>query len=243
MNRLRYLFAAIILLLALPFWRFIDFIGFVSPFDWPMGMALMIWFGIFITIPVKLIFQKIKTPFLIVAIVLFGGLALWASPRSHMASREPQFNHCGSLTFTGVAYPLRGILTDAYRDDLEARNQMCWVRKMISKVPVRFDEPKEIETYSTIIRDRLLKPAVKFRSSLPLIAFLNYRIILAAGDNAGAKEIYDSLHFWVDHYTYEISEQKYPIWNWPHGNYINWEYGLIEKNWQKLIDNLVIEVN
>lgn len=218
-------------------------VGILSPFEWPMTLALMLWFGLFITIPAKLIFQKIRTPFLIIAIVLFGALAFWSSPRSKMASKDPVFNHCGQLTYTGMFYPLRGLLTYAHRDDLEARNQMCWVRKMISKVPERFDEPIELETYSTILRDRLLKPDNKFRSSLPLIAFLNYKMIMAAGSNAGAKEIYDSIHFWIDHYTEEISSRQYPAWNWPHGPYIKWEYGLIEKNWQSLIDNIVIEFN
>lgn len=239
MNRLRYFFAAILLALALPFWRFLDFAGIISPFDFLFSIALMIWFGLFITIPTKLIFKKIRTPFLVIAIVGFGALAIWSTPRSRMASREPDFNHCGQLTYTGMFYPIRGILTEAHRDDLEARNQMCWVRKMITKVPARFEGPKEIETYSTIIRDRLLKPHNKYRATLPLIAFLNYKIVMAA-DSAGAKEIYDSLHFWVKHYNDEISARQYPVWNWPHGDYIKWEYGLIERNWQGLIDNIQI---
>jgi hypothetical protein len=243
MNRLRYFFAAILLILALPFWRSIDLIGIISPFEFPATIALMIWFALFVAIPIKLIFKNIKTLWLNILIIGFGALAWWSSPLSHMATVEPDFNHCGQLTYTGMVYPLRGILTDAHRDDLEARNQMCWVRKLISKVPKKFDEPKEIETYSTIIRDRLLKPENKYRATLPLIAFLNIKIITAASDHAGAKEIYDSLHFWIDHYTDEISSREYPAWNWPHGDYIKWEYGLIEKNWQKLIDNIVIEIN
>jgi hypothetical protein len=241
MNRLRYLFAGILLLLALPFWRFADLIAVASPFGFFLTVALAFWFAVFIAIPVKLIFPKIKTYALILGILGFGALAWWSTPLSKMATKDPDFNHCGCITFTGVFYPARKILTDAYYDDLEARNQMCWVRKMISRVPERFDDQQEVDNYTKLIQEKLFKPEIKYRASLPLIAFLYLRINISSGNFVGAKNIYDSLHFWIDHYTEEISSRQYSVWNWPHSNYIQFEYGLIEKNWQDLIDNIVLE--
>jgi hypothetical protein len=241
MKRLRTLFAIILFLLALPFWRFADMIAIASPFVWPMAFSLMFWFALFLAIPAKLIFPRIKTPILLGAIFLFGALNFWTSPMSGMSSRGPEFNHCGALTYTGVIYPVRVFLTDAHHDDLEARNQLCWIRKLIAKVPSRFEDKIEVETYTKIIRDRLLKPGMKYRVSLPFIAILYIRINSAGGDHVGVKEIYDSLHFWTNHYTEEMRNRSYKIWNWPHSDYIQWEYGLVEKNWQSLIDNIVVE--
>lgn len=153
---------------------------------------------------------------------------------------NPELDHCGALTYTGTFYPIRKILSDAHHDDLEARNQLCWVRKMISRVPEKFNSADEVKSYSELVRDKLLKPEIKYRVSLPLIAVLYFRINTSAGHLVGVKAIYDSLHFWIDHYTEEISGRNYSIWNWPHSSYIKFEYGLIEKNWEVLIDNIVI---
>lgn len=240
MKRLRYLFAAFLLLLALPVWRFVDMVAIASPFEVLLTLSLVLWFSLFLMIPLKLIYEKIRTGVLIALIVAFGGLAWFTSPLSKMATTEPDFNHCGPLTFTGAFYPLRTFLTDAYHDDLEARNQMCWVRKMISRVPERFDSEEEVNHYSKLIEQKLLKPEIKYRVSLPLIAILYIRINSMGANFVGVKNIYDSLHFWIDHYTEEISNREYSLWNFPHSDYIRFEYGLVEKNWQSLIDNIII---
>lgn len=239
MKRLKLVFAVVLLLLALPFWRFADMLAIASPFDWPLMISLIIWFAIFVAIPAKLIFPKIKTWAIVLAIVCYGALAWLSSPLSNMASDDPVHNHCGRITFTGFYYPVRGILTDAYRDDLEARNQMCWVRKMITRVPDKFD----LGFYSKLIHERLLKPEIKYRVSLPLIAALFVKINFVSTESNAPRNIYDSLHFWIDHYTEEISERNYNAWNWPHSSYIKFEYGLVEKNWQDLIDSIVLETN
>lgn len=206
-----------------------------SPFEWPLTFALTLWFAIFIAIPVKLIVPRLKTVFLILGIAGFSTLSWWSGSLSRMSSKYPEYGHCGQLTYTGTFYPLRGLLTEAHHDDLEARNQLCWTRKLISRVPENFD----FVFYSKLIHETLLKPERKYRVSLPLIAALFVKINLS--DEGGVKNVYDSLHFWVSHYTEEISAREYPAWNWPHSEYIQWEYGLIEKNWQSLIDGLVIE--
>lgn len=235
MSRLKRLFAVILLIIALPIWRFTDLIAFVSPFDWPLPLALTMWFAAFIAIPVKLFIPKIKSYFIVIGIILFAALSWWTGPLSQMSSDQPNFNHCGRTTYTGTFYPMRSLLTEAHRDDLEARNQLCWIRKMISRVPDDFD----FVFYSKLIHERLLKPERKYRVALPMIAALFVRINLS--DEGGARNIYNSLQFWIDHYTEEISQRQYPVWNWPHSDYIKWEYGLIEKNWQAVIDGIVVE--
>ena len=241
MRRLKFFFAFILLALALPFWRFADIVAIVSPFELPLTFALTLWFAIFLAIPAKLIFPKIKTLWLVISIFTFGGFTYGVGPLSNMASRDYHHKHCSSVTYAGFFYPIRGILSDAHKDDLEARNQLCWVRKMISKVPEKFDNEQEVNDYTYLIQQRLLKPEIKYRASLPLIALLYGRINTAWGEPMAVKRIYDSLHFWITQYTEEISEREYPAWNWPHSDYIKWEYGLVEKNWQSLIDSIVIQ--
>lgn len=241
MKRLRLFFAIVLLLLALPFWRFTDMVAILSPFDWTLTFALTLWFAFFLTIPMKLLVPKIHTAIIVTLIAVFGVFFHWSSPLSGMATNDPTFDHCGTLTYTGMFYPMRTILSDAHQDDLEVRNQMCWVRKIISRVPEKFDSPKELEIYSELIRDRLLKPEIKYRAVLPLIGILNFTITTSAADMVGIKPIFDSLHFWIDHYTEEINQREYSFWNWPHSDYIKFEYGIIEKNWQDFIDSIVIE--
>jgi hypothetical protein len=158
MKRLKLLFAGILLFLAIPFWRFADMVGIISPFEWPLTIALMIWFAAFIVIPAKLIFPQTKTYILVLAILSFGSLGWWTGPVSNQGTLHPELNHCGPLTYTGMFYPARGLLSEAHHDDLDVRNQMCWIRKMISKVPVKFDTIEEMEAYSKLeINSSVLK--------------------------------------------------------------------------------------
>ncbi len=240
MKRLKMIFAIFLLLLALPFWRFTDLVAILSPFEWLFAIALTMWFGIFIAIPIKLIKPNVKTIMLVVLILCFGSISFWRGPLSGMATVESDFNHCGEMTYTGFFYPIAPYVTDAHTDDLEARNQLCWVRKMISRVPKTFDSEHEVQTYTKLIQTKLFRPEIKFRSSLPLIAMLYLTINTSGAHYVGVKEIYDSLHFWINHYTEEISNRQYGAWNWPHSDYIKFEYGLVERNWQSLLDSMII---
>jgi hypothetical protein len=51
----------------------------------------------------------------------------------------------------------------------------------------------------------------------------------------------DSLHFWKGHYTVEISALEYPWYAWPHSAIIKWEYGIIEKNWEGIVNGFKFE--
>ncbi len=242
MKRLKVFFAILLLCFALPAWRLSDLVTVLSPFHWPIAFGITFIFSMFVMIPLKLLIPKMKTYILVGAIIVFGALSLYVNPFSKMATKDSTFNHCGHLTYTGTFYHLRTILTDAHRDDLEARNQMCWVRKMISRVPVEgFDRDEEVVTYTKLMEERLLAPEIKYRSSLPLIAILYFEINVASRRSTFASNTYNSLHFWINHYTDEISNREYSAWNWPHSSLIKFEYGLIEKNWEDLINSMVLE--
>ncbi len=243
MKRLRIVFATTLLIFALPTWRILDLLAIGSPLELPVAGALVLWFSLFLLLPLKLFLQKLPVPVLGALALSFAVGAWYSGPLSKMASRDPELNHCGPLTYSGSFYPIRGFLTEAHQDDLDARNQLCWVRKLIARVPGRFDEEAEVEFYTKLIRDRLLKPELKYRVSLPLIALLYFRIHGAGGNASSAKELYDSLHFWITQYTEEIQGRSYSAWNWPHSDYIQWEYGLVERNWQKLIEGITVESN
>lgn len=240
MKRLRNLFAGVLLLLSLPVWRYIDLVAIASPVEFFLTLALVLWFSLFLLVPLKLFRPQTKPLIFLLLFLCFGSLAWTTAPVSKMATDDPTFNHCGSLTFTAAFYPLRTILTDAYHDDLEARNQMCWIRKMITRVSTDLDSDDERETYSRLVQDKLLRPEIKYRASLPLIAFLYFKINSSGANITSAKNIYDSFHFWIQHYTEEISNRQYAWWNWPHSNYIRFEYGLVEKNWQYFVDGIVL---
>lgn len=239
MLRLRLFFAIILLILALPFWRLIDMLAFASPFAWPLTLAIFIWSGIFLVIPLKLFVPKVKTWMLPLIMLSFGLLAHISTGLSGMATTDPTFNHCGHMTYTGSFYPISSILPDAYRDDLEARNQLCWIRKMVERVPEKYD----LGPYIKIVHDKLMKPERKYRASLPLIAWLMLKINFGVNESNAPKNVYDSLHFWIDQYTEEINLREYGLLSWPFSVYVKFEYGLLEKNWQKLIDGLVLETN
>lgn len=216
-------------------------VAIISPFIILLTLALFCWCGIFIAIPMKLLIPKIKPLWIVLFLFAFAGFTYGVGPLSNMATQDPNHKHCSSITYTGFFYPLRNLLTEAHRDDLEARNQLCWVRKMISRVPKKFDTEQEVNDYTYLVQQKLLKPEIKYRTALPLIAVLYLQINTSWDNPMGIKRIYDSLHFWITQYNDEIKSRKYPAWNWPHSDYIKWEYGLVEENWQNLVDSIVIQ--
>jgi hypothetical protein len=241
MKRLKVLFSIFLLIASVPFWRLLDYLGVSLPFEWPLSLGLIFWFAVFIAIPIKLLIPKIKTIMIVGLVLIFAFFAFNIRPYSNHDSIDSNLSHCSIHTFTGFAYPLRIILSEASRDDLEARNQMCWMRKLISEVPTQFQSEVDADTYTKNIESTLLSPELKYRSTLPLIAALYIKINTSTKDVIRMKEVYDSLHLWINHYTDEISERDYGTSSFPFSYYLKWEYGLIEKNWQKFVDNLLIE--
>ncbi len=246
MKRLRVLFAVVLFSLAIPMWRFADFLAIFSPFDWPLSFSLTFTFALFVVTPLKLVWLKLRPLFMLLLVLVVGFLSYAMKPLSSMATKNSNFNHCGNLTWTGVFYPLRVIMPEAHKDDLEARNQLCWVRKMIQRVPSQFEEKAELTQYVSITTDKLLSPPLKYRVSLPLVTLLHITIFTRYSPPGNTKEehklfIAEGIKFWQDQYTDMISERKYGIGSFPHSEWIKFEYGLIERNWNHIIDGLTIE--
>jgi len=98
----------------------------------------------------------------------------------------------------------------------------------------------------SITTDKLLSPSLKYRVSLPLVTLLHITIFTRYSPPGNTKEehklfIAEGIKFWQDQYTDMISERKYGIGSFPHSEWIKFEYGLIERNWNHIIDGLTIE--
>jgi hypothetical protein len=244
MKRLKYFFATILLLLALPFWRNADYLAIFSPYEWPFQLTLVLGFCLFVLIPLKLIFKQIKTAMLLGGILGFGIISWMPSPYSDMSTQSSEFRHCGFQTWAGAFYHLRVVLSEAHADDLEARNQMCWIRKMITRVPNKIENFAELDQYLKIVRGRLITPPLKYRTTLPLISILFLKVLAnyEAADTdpriSNDKIFIESLDFWRTQYTEMISERKYGPGSFPHSQWIKWEYGIIERNWDAIVDSI-----
>ncbi|HXH30936.1 MAG TPA: hypothetical protein VNJ01_09005 [Bacteriovoracaceae bacterium] len=243
MHRLKLFFVVLLLILALPVWRFIDLTVIIWPHPVLLSIFQTLWASIFLALPVKLLKPSLPPLRLLITLGVLS-LGFWyAGPLSDMATIRPEFSHCGRLTYTGFIYPARSLLSDTHQDDLEARNQLCWVRKMVLRLPMKFDSTQEFEDFEKLIQQKLLKPEIKYRVSLPLIAVLYGSIGMTLGEIKGGHTFVKSLHFWREQYTVEISGRDYSVWNWPHSSYMKFEYGLVERNWENLIESMVIEIN
>ncbi len=119
---------------------------------------------------------------------------------------------------------------------------------MITKMPQEIDNVNELKNYLDLIRQKLLSPPSKYKASLPLIAFLHGKMSAhLVGPALESIEIgrmfVDSLHFWKSQYTVEVNALEYPWYAWPHSAWIKWEYGLIERNWESIVESIQIESN
>lgn len=245
MKRLRIFFATILLLLFFPFWRSLDYQIVIFPSALMYTLSFLSIFFFTILIPLRLLLPESKKIYFVGAFVLVGLLSWTGSPLSDKATRHYELRHCGLSTFTGLFYPMSFLLPPAHQDDLEARNQMCWIRKMLKKAPEEISDVKELQNYLDLIRQKLLSPPIKYKASLPLIALLHGNMSASLTGNAFenvevGKMFVDSLHFWKSQYTTEISAIDYPWYAWPHSAWIQWEYGLIEKNWESIVDSIQV---
>jgi len=232
MRRLKYLFAGIILVFTLPAWRLLDWANVTLPFQVFLTVGIILWALIFLVLPLKLIFPRLKGWQLFLGLFAIGGLSWIAGPSSSMTTLDPELNHCGKLSYTGFFYPARGLFSNAHIDDLEARNQLCWVVKMISKVPSEI-EASELADQLNLTKHKLMKPSRKYRATLPWIAFLLGKY-LTSSDIKNSVLLIQNLAFWADLYTEEISARKYSWYDWPHSSLIKMEYGVIENNWENI---------
>lgn len=245
MKRLRAFFAVILLLLFFPLWRGLDYQVLFVPSSLLYTASLTLILFMTVALPLRLLFPNLKKLYLLVGLLLLVPLIWHGSPLSGKATRHFELSHCGLSTFTGVFYPIRVILPPAHQDDVEVRNQMCWIRKMIVRMPEEIDDVKELQNYLDLLRQKLLSPPNKYKASLPLIAFLHGSMSASISGSAFesvqiGKMFVDSLHFWKSQYTVEISAIQYPWYAWPHSSFIQFEYGIIEKNWESIVSGIEI---
>lgn len=232
MKRLKYLFAGYLLLATLPTWRLLDLANVTLPFPILISVAITVWSLFFVALPLKLLIQKMnRWTFFLISLAL-GSLAWVAGPFSNQTILEPDLTHCGKMSYSGFFHPIRGFLTSAHQDDLEIRNQMCWVVKMIKKVPAQI-APEDLANHLNLMKAKLLKPMHKYRATLPWITFLLGKY-LTSSEIKNSAMLIQNLGFWSQLYSEEISGRDYSWQDWPHSLLIKFEYGLIEKNWEKI---------
>lgn len=228
--------SGLLLTLSLPVYRLQDWAVVVFPSTNLITTLLILWFSFFLLLPLKLLFPKINIWIHLGLIVILGTLSSIYGPLTRQATLEPKLTHCGYLTYTGMVYPLRSLLSSSYQDDIEAKNQLCWLVKMIKNAPAAVPA-EDLAGHLNVLTKKLEKPAQKYRSSVPWIAVLLGKYISSTNDSSSTvgnfqngKLFLTTLKFWQEQYGEEISARKYSPWEWPFSNYIQFEYGLIEKN-------------
>ncbi len=248
MKILRSLLALILIVLAIPMWRSIDWVSIILPASYLSSSLIGLWAVIFISSPIKLLRPKTHPLIMMAPFLLFWLGAMISGPLSGMATKDDTHTHCGRATYAGFMYPVASLLSDSFRDDLEARNQMCWVRKMIQRIPDKFDDAHEVNTYLDIHQNRLNHPEFKYRVALPLVLiFLGKTLHTWESEKSAFNKIQSAtmlvkgIPYWTEQYSTEISIRNYSWWNWPHSALIQFEYGLIEKNWEKL--QIIVQEN
>lgn len=237
MKRLKYLFAGCLLLLSLPVWRLLDWANLIFPVQFLITGSLVIWGICCVVIPLKLLIPKMNRWIGLLLVLLIGSLSLTAGPFTSQTTLEPTDTHCGRMSYAGFFYPVRQILSNAHQDDLEVRNQICWLVKMITKIPAEI-AAEDLANHLNLMKNKLMKPAQKYRASLPWITFLLGKY-LTSSEIKNSPLLIQNLGFWTQLYSEEISGRKYAWYEWPHSSMIKFEYGFIERNWE----NIQIEVN
>jgi len=244
MMRLKILFLSLCILLAVPNWRFLDMFQWLF-FDSSL-YALMFFLNGFFFISIPLFFFKFRKSALVSSLILLLLSGISSPNKDSISNKQlnPQNNHCSSLSYTATFYPVASWLPPSHADDLAIRNQLCWAKKLIRNVPARFQNLDELNHFLEQTREDLLSPQYKFRVTLPLIGLYHLLIFSKYADfkqnvtESDSKEFIQSLQFWSEQYTHEINSTQYPWWDFPHGPYIKWEYGLVEKNWERIIEFL-----
>lgn len=232
MKRLKVFFAICILSLAVPFWRISDLTILLLPWKTLTLSSQVIWAGLFLLVPLNLLLSKIRWWMNILILLSLTGLSWWAGPLTSLTTLEPTLTHCGRTSFAGFFYPMRAILTPAQKDDLEARNQICWVVKIIRRVPDHVP-PEDLADQLNLMKNKLMKPELKYRVTLPWVAFLLGRY-LTSSEISNSPLLIQNLGFWSNLYTEEISTRVYGWYDYPFALITQAEYGFIERNWENI---------
>jgi hypothetical protein len=235
MKAIRLFLAFTLLMLAIPMWRFIDWAIIFWPHDYLYGGLLTLNLIFLVLIPLWLIFIKMPIPLLMFILGLcFIPFAF--DPLSRMATTDAEFNHCGQGSFTGTFYPLKHLMPYVQEYDLEIRNQLCWIRKMIRRAPVKFDSQNELEFYSELLKKKLTTPSRKYKVSIIGIYFL-WSTVAGAWRPDGTidkivskKQFVDEMIDWYGMYDFEVGDIEFKWYDWPYSSLLKLEYGWVENN-------------
>lgn len=240
MKWLKWGLVALLFILSLPVWRLLDWAVITISHKSLFSFLMLVWGFSFIFLPLKLLMTRLKWHYSLPFLGLIGLLSWVSDTLTTTSTLDPEQTHCSRTSYAGFLYPVRPMLSAAFQDDLEARNQLCWVRKMIRKVPETLSK-EELELKLKHLKVILLKPEFKYRITLPAVLVLVGNYISAGIDENNALErafsskvFIDSLVFWTQQYTEEISQRNYAWYEWPHSALIQAEYGFLEKNWQNI---------
>jgi hypothetical protein len=236
MKWIKIIISTILFGVSLPLLRLQDWALVVLPSTILKTTLLGIWFAFFIILPFKLLSPRLTGW---ISLGLLCSLCLMANLTGSFTNQtifEPELSHCGGMTYTGFLYPMRKFLSDSYKDDLEVKNQMCWLVKMIKKIPEKIPEA-ELAYHLNLLTKNLEKPTIKYKAALPWIGVLLGKYMISTRDNSGALSdlnnvtLYDkTLTYWKERYTEEISERSYSWLDWPFSSFIKFEYSIIEKD-------------
>lgn len=235
MKRLRLFFAILLLLTALPLWRYLDILGWFPVGNLITAIFFFIWGTFCLVLPLALINRKLLIPSLLINLVLAWIINSFHLPYSQASYDEPEARHCSLINFAGLIYPMRSIVPAAHEDDLMIRNQICWARK-ISKTLPQDIQKDDLPAYQAFINDKLTLPNIKWKTTLPffLPIFFTINQIDPLMDTTLAQK------FWNEHYTAEVQSRDYNFLSFPHSDYIKWEYRFLEKYWPDFVENIEI---
>src|SRR5665647_1086291 len=168
---------AIFLLFALMIWRLMDWVVILWPHPLMYVLIMVISSMVLVALPIRLFRPRTHFGWYLGIFVFFGVISWWAGPFSRMATKGHEHVHCGRATYSGFFYPIKDYMFNAFQDDLDVRNQLCWIRKMIIKVPTSFTTDEDLRNYYNLIAARLKKPDHKYRVALPAVLFLTGKIL------------------------------------------------------------------
>lgn len=234
MNRLRIFFAIILLMLALPLWRYLDMFTWFSINKTYFTAGFLLWSSFFLIVPISLIYKRFFAPTIMLnscfAVLIYFFVGIF----SNNSLDHPESRHCSLLNYSGFLFPLKVILPAAYEDDLHIRNQICWIRKLTLSIPSNLSK-HEAPVYEKLIADKLMLPEIKWKITLPFTIPLYMKNLHPELDLISLQK------FWDDHYTAEIKDREYNFLSYPHSDYIRWEYGFLEVKWRELLDSVEVK--
>lgn len=234
MKRLKLFFSILLLIMALPIWRFVDMASWVDIDKIYHVTVLFIWSTLFILLPIALVYRRFLIPGLAFNLCFAVIVLIFFPVFSTHSLDTPESRHCPIISYSGFFYPFKSILPAAHEDDILIRNQICWLRKLSKSIPENLNK-HEMIIYKDLIEQKLFLPEVKWKSSLPFLLPI-YLKFAESGVNA-----LEAQKFWNGHFTAEVKDRDYNFLSYPHSDYIKLEYGLVEKYWGGFLDEVEIE--